>query len=175
MATYSGTTDINFSSPSSISRLLNLYSTGKKMKRTKPKPMREALDTAEGLQVFNSSSEDESIGRLKTDGWDGTVSFAQRQFQERHSPHFISDLRPTATLLRTKRSKRCKTCRTLLSKPEPKVSTNRYKIKVLALNNVPKVLSRALNAPATSLSHPLVASSAIQLQAFDYYINQPAI
>jgi dynactin 4 len=168
--------DINYSSPSSISRLLHLYGPGKKAKRTKPKPMREALSVGEGLQVFDTSSEDEIIKRLQEEGWDSTTSPSQRRFQERHPPRFTSDLRPVATLLRTKRSKRCKTCRTLLARPEPKVSSNRYKLRVLALNNIPKVSIRSLTSslPITASTHPLVApSSQTTTQGFDYTKLQP--
>jgi dynactin-4 len=153
MATFNGaTSDFNISSPSSISRLLNMYTTGKKTRRGKPKPMREALSSGEGLQDYDDSAEDEEIQRLQSEGWEGTTSPSQRQFQERHAPRYTQDLRPVASLLRTKRSKRCKTCRTLLSRPEPKVSTTRYKIKVLALNNVPKVSLRSLNSNPASIT-----------------------
>jgi dynactin-4 len=172
MATFNGaSSEFNISSPSSISRLLNMYTTGKKTKRGKPSPMREALFSGEGLQDFDDSIEDENIKRLQTQGWEGTTSLSQRQFQERHAPHFTQDLRPVASLLRTKRSKRCKTCRTLLSRPEPKVSTTRYKIKVLALNNVPKVSLRSLNInPASVTASFLTANSSSQS---DYATLQP--
>ncbi|KAE9965578.1 hypothetical protein EG328_009564 [Venturia inaequalis] len=155
--------DLNYSSPSSISRLLHLYGPGKKSKRTKPKAMREALALEEGLQVFDPTSEDEVLKRLQNEGWDGTTSTSQRAFQERHSPRFTADLRPVATLLRTKRSKRCKTCRTLLARPEPKVTSNRYKLRVLALNNIPKVSIRSLTSsvPMTASTHPLASTSSL--------------
>jgi dynactin-4 len=153
-----GPTD-NLSSPSAINRLLNLYSTGIKTRRPKSKPMRESLSIGEGLKEFDDSTEEERIEKLASEGWDATTSLLQREFQERHAPHFTSDLRPTATLLRTKRSKRCKTCRTLLSRPEPKVTTTRYKIKVLALNNVPKVSLRSLNSTSASLVTSMVTST----------------
>ncbi|QDS73934.1 hypothetical protein FKW77_007849 [Venturia effusa] len=169
--------DINYSSPSSISRLLHLYGPGKKSKRTKPKAMREALTQEEGLQVFDAASEDVVLKRLQKEGWDATTSTSQRAFQERHSPRFSTDLRPVATLLRTKRSKRCKTCRTLLARPEPKVTSNRYKLRVLALNNIPKVSIRSLtsSAPITASTHPLVSSSSLPSSntGFDYTKLRP--
>jgi dynactin-4 len=172
MATFNGAaSEFSIASPSSISRLLNMYTTGKKTKRGKPKPMREALSSEEGLQDFDDSAEGEDIRRLQSEGWEGTTSLSQKQFQERYAPHFTSDLRPVASLLRTKRSKRCKTCRTLLSRPEPKVSTTRYKIKVLALNNVPKVSLRSLNSnPATIITSSLTMNSSSQT---DYTSLQP--
>jgi dynactin-4 len=172
MATFNGaSSEFSIASPSSISRLLNMYTTGKKTKRGKPKPMREALSSGEGLLDFDDSAEEEDIQRLQSEGWEGTTSLSQRQFQERYAPHFTSDLRPVASLLRTKRSKRCKTCRTLLSRPEPKVSTTRYKIKVLALNNVPKVSLRSLNSnPASVATSSLTVNSSLQS---DYATLQP--
>jgi dynactin-4 len=172
MATFNGaSSEFNITSPSSISRLLNMYTTGKKMKRGKPRPMREALSSGEGLQDFDDSAEDEDIERLQSEGWEGTTSRSQQQFQERHAPHFTSDLRPVASLLRTKRSKRCKTCRTLLSRPEPKVSTTRYKIKVLALNNVPKVSLRSLKTNPTIATTSLFTANS--LSQSDYASLQP--
>lgn len=169
--------DINYASPSSISRLLHLYGPGKKSKRTKPKAMREALAQEEGLQVFDPNSEDETLKRLQEEGWDATTSPSQRTFQERYSPRFTTDLRPAATLLRTKRSKRCKTCRTLLARPEPKVTSNRYKLRVLALNNIPKVSIRSLtmSAPTTASTHPLVSTSSLAATStgFNYTKLQP--
>jgi len=150
---YGGLTDLNFNSPSSISRLLNLYSsTGKKAgKRQRPQPMREALSLDEGLQVFQPSTDESAMLRMKNEGWASTTSIIQRQFQaHNHDERFESGLRPVATLLRTKRSKRCRACRTLLSRPEPKVSSTRYKIKVLAQNNIPRLAIRPLGSSTTS-------------------------
>jgi len=117
--------------------------------------MREALSLEEGLQVLQPSTDDSAVLRMKDDGWASTASTAQRHFQtHNHSERFASGLRPVATLLRTKRSKRCRACRTLLSRPEPKVSSTRYKIKVLALNNIPRLSIRPLNAPGDSSATP---------------------
>jgi dynactin 4 len=155
--------DYSFASPSSITRLLNLYSStpGKRNKRSKPSPMRESLLEEEGLQVFDPGSDEATVTRLKTEGWESTTSMDQRLNQDRrYEARFVDGLRPVATLLRTKRSKRCKACRTLLSRPEPKVSSTRYKIKVLALNNIPKVTMRPFNpASVASPTTPTTPSS----------------
>jgi len=136
--------------------------------------MREALTQDEGLQVFDPSSEDDVLKRLQEEGWDSTSSPSQRAFQERHSPRFTTDLRPVATLLRTKRSKRCKTCRTLLARPEPKVTSNRYKLRVLALNNIPKVSIRSLTSsvPITASTHPLVSTSSLSATSTSFNYNK---
>ena len=154
---YGSLADLNFNSPSSISRLLNLYSsTGKKAgKRQRPQPMREALSLGEGLQVFQPSTDERAVLRMEKEGWASTTSTAQRHFQaHNHDERFESGLRPVATLLRTKRSKRCRACRTLLSRPEPKVSSTRYKIKVLAQNNIPRLAVRPLSSASSATTPP---------------------
>ena len=160
----SGASDFSFASPTAVARLLNMYSgTGRKSRKTKPTPMREALAADEGLQVFDPSSEAELIEGIRTRGWDATTSQEQRHYQDkRYNARFVDELRPMATLLRTKRSKRCKACRTLLVRPEPKVSSTRYKIKVLALNNIPKVAICPLGGQVAAGSAP-VASGPAQL------------
>jgi dynactin 4 len=146
-----GSTEMPFSSPSSISRLLNIYS-GKNTKRNRPKPMREAFTPAEGLHVYDAEHEDSIIARQTKEGWSQTPTLSQRSFQtpSTQQSRFVSDLRPVASLLRTKRAKRCRTCRTLLAKPEPRMTSSRWRIRVLALNNVPRVSIRALSAPPTT-------------------------
>lgn len=153
--------DYNFSSPSSIHRLMNLYSaTGRNAKKEKPQPIREALASHEGLKLHEVEADQEDIERIKTLGWEGTLSTSQRLDQCREDVHFVDQLRPLATLLRTKKSKRCKECRQILSRPESKISSNRYKIKLLALNNIPKVNLRPLNTPtSTHPSFPMQATT----------------
>jgi dynactin-4 len=51
-------------------------------------------------------------------------------------------------LLCTKRSKRCRSCRHILSKPESKITSTRYKIKILALSHIPRLSIRALPTPS---------------------------
>ncbi|KAF2400168.1 dynactin p62 [Trichodelitschia bisporula] len=135
-----------FSSPHSISRLLNLYSTGKKLKRQRPKPMSEALTPADGLVLFDPESELDTIKRTAAGGWEGTLGGDKAAINT--EARFVDDARPVASLLRTKRAKRCRACRTLLSRPEPKISTTRYKIRVVAGSNVPRVGLRPLGAKA---------------------------
>lgn len=160
--------DMPFSSPGSISRLLNIYS-GKKTKRTRPKPMRQALTPAEGLFPFDATDEDAVISKQRELGWSQTTTFSQRTFQTpmAQQSRFVSDLRPVPSLLRTKRAKRCRTCRTLLAKPEPRMTSSRWRIRVLALNNIPRMSIRALSAPPTigpNMGAPLGPDHA----SFDY-------
>lgn len=154
--------DLNFSSPSAYSRIMNLYSStaAKKQKRGKPTPMREAASELEGLVVHDTVSDNAAIEHIKRDGWSSTLSQTQKLAQ--NDPHVQSDhdLRPIATLLCTKRSKRCRSCRHILAKPESKITSTRYKIKVLALSNIPRLSIRALATTTTPSVPPTPSSSA---------------
>jgi dynactin-4 len=150
--------DISFSSPSTYSRIMNLYSTtSKSRKRDRPPPMREAAAELEGLSIHDSASDTAAIERLKKDGWSSTLSPAQKLAQINPHVQFEDELRPVATLLCTKRSKRCRSCRHILSKPESKITSTRYKIKLLALNHIPRISIRAL--PSLTSQQPLPPAS----------------
>ncbi|KAF2249448.1 hypothetical protein BU26DRAFT_318290 [Trematosphaeria pertusa] len=159
--------DITFSSPSAYNRIMNLYSntSSKRNKRQKPAPMREAASLIEGLTVHNPSADAAAIERIKKEGWAATLSPAQKLTQINPNIRFESDLRPIATLLCTKRSKRCRSCRHILSKPESKITSTRYKIKLLALNHIPRLSIRALPSTATMPPPP---SSSTQQPQFNY-------
>jgi len=163
--------DINFSSPSAYSRIMNLYSvTGsKKNKRNKPAAMREAASSLEGLTIHDPKSDAGAIERIKKEGWNATLSTEQRLAQINPNLRFFDELRPVATLLCTKRSKRCRSCRQILSKPESKITSTRYKIKLLALNHIPRLSIRALNATPPS---PLAPRPT---EVFDYNALKPGI
>ncbi|KAF1979431.1 dynactin-like protein Arp1 p62 subunit RO2 [Bimuria novae-zelandiae CBS 107.79] len=164
--------DINFSSPSAYSRIMNLYSTSgpKKKQRPKPTAMREAASALEGLTLHDPSADTAAIERLKRDGWASTISPAQKRAQPNPSVRFTSDLRPLATLLCTKRSKRCRSCRQILTKPEAKITSTRYKIKLLALNHIPRLSIRALASDT-----PVPGSSRPPAKVFDYNALKPGI
>ena len=147
----------NYNSPSSLARIMSLY-TGRsnygKNAQSKSSTMRESADASEGLRIISPSADQEAIETLRTGGWTSTTSPAQ-QSEQRHPPRFTSLLRPSQTLLRTKRSKRCRTCRHILVKPEPKVQSTRYKIKLVALNYIPSISLKPLQ-PALSTQQPLI-------------------
>ncbi|CAI9636480.1 dynactin arp1 p62 subunit ro2 [Alternaria burnsii] len=151
--------EMNFSSPSAYSRIMNLYSTNtaKKQKRNKPMPMREAASELEGLVTHDPAADSAAIERIKRDGWGSTLSPAQKLAQLDPYVQFSNELRPVPTLLCTKRSKRCRSCRHILSKPESKITSTRYKIKLLALNHIPRLSIRAL--PPTNPVVPLPPGS----------------
>jgi dynactin-4 len=154
--------DINYSSPSSFSRIMSIYATtasSRKHKRDKPALMREASSTHEGLILHDATSDTSAIDRIKRDGWSTTLSPAQKTAQSAPNARFEDQLRPIATLLRTRRGKRCRSCRHILSKPESKITSTRYKIKLLALNHIPRLSIRALPTPTNSTSTPPLPSS----------------
>ncbi|GAB1319847.1 Dynactin subunit 4 [Madurella fahalii] len=146
--------DLGFSSPSSLSRIMSIY-TGSSLHDKKAKSrvgaMREALDSDEGLQLADLD-ESAAIEKLRDDGYDGTVSTDQFLDQapnlgEEHlhgRSRFTSQLRPIPYLLRTKRSKRCPLCRHIISKPEAKVQTTRFRIRLVAGSYIPSIAIRPL-------------------------------
>ncbi|KAF2139671.1 uncharacterized protein K452DRAFT_231825 [Aplosporella prunicola CBS 121167] len=161
-----------YGNPTALSRIMSLYSStgGKKAKKDKPTAMREAYGSDEGVKVYDPTDEEDAIMRMRAGGWEGTVSFEQRQTQQHDDARFTSELRPVPTLLRTKRAKRCRTCRHILARPETKVSSSRYKIKLLALNNIPHITLRALPI----VSNPVPGSPLPSAQLpFDYNKLQP--
>lgn len=157
--------DYGFSSPGALSRIMGLY-TGSSFTATKnakkTSVMREALDATEGLQIFDPVSETTAIEKLRLDGWEGTTTSSQNneQAHTQRSVKFTEELRPIANLLRTKRSKRCKTCRHILSKPEAKVQTTRFKIRLVAHNYLPTITITPLSPLQPSLT--LAAQNLLQ-------------
>ncbi|KAH8701313.1 dynactin-like protein Arp1 p62 subunit RO2 [Phaeosphaeriaceae sp. PMI808] len=150
--------DLNFSSPSAYSRIMNLYSStsAKKQKRPKPTPVREAASEIEGLHIYDAATDNAAIERIKKEGWSTVVSQTQKLAQTNPFLQFEDELRPIAALLCTKRSKRCRSCRHILSKPESKITSTRYKIKILALSHVPRLSIRALpsnTVPPTTFNY----------------------
>lgn len=105
---------------------------------TKTSKNKESWTEWEHARAVDASlpDEDAAIAALRTAGYDETASQAQRLAQA-NDPRLLSSLRPLAALLRTKRSKRCRMCRHILVKPESKVSSIRFRIKLVAMNYIP--------------------------------------
>ncbi|KAH6720077.1 dynactin-like protein Arp1 p62 subunit RO2 [Leptodontidium sp. MPI-SDFR-AT-0119] len=147
--------DYGYGSPGALSRIMGLYTGGSmvdKKSKSKVGNMREAQDALEGLQLTPSSDE-EAIKKLHAEGWHSTATAVQRKEAPNHNAQFLTDLRPIAYLLRTKRSKRCKTCRHILSKPESKIQTTRFRIRLVALNYIPTINIKPLqNTSALALT-----------------------
>ncbi|KAK3323038.1 dynactin p62 family-domain-containing protein [Apodospora peruviana] len=147
--------DLGFASPTSLSRIMSIYTGGSlhdKKSKSRVGSMREALDPNEGLIVADLD-ESAAIEKLHSEGIDGTVDTEQLLNQPPYlgEPHlhgrsrFGSELRPIPYLLRTKRSKRCPVCRHIISKPEAKIQTTRFRIRLIAGNYVPSITIRPLN------------------------------
>lgn len=147
--------DYGYGSPGALSRIMGLYtgsSFADKTAKNKTGTMREARDALEGLQI--STSSENAIAKLSTEGWQATASTAQRK-EQAYDPRFLDELRPFAHLLRTKRSKRCRQCRHILSKPESKVQNTRFRIRLVALNYIPSITIQPLQQPTHSLLMPM--------------------
>ena len=170
----------NYDSPSSLARIMSLYtgqgSYGKK-NTSKSAPMRGSADASEGLQITNTDADIDTIWKLRELGFSETTSLEQRSSQ-RHPPRFVEDLLPVPTRLVTKRSKRCRTCRHILVKPEAKVTSTRYRIRLIAVNYIPTMSLKALQlSPAPSASPaastlPLLDLNALPpLRAIQYLLT----
>ncbi|KAL2161779.1 hypothetical protein VTH06DRAFT_7563 [Thermothelomyces fergusii] len=162
--------DLGFSSPVSLSRLMSIYTGGSLQDRkTKSRvgAMREAIRPDEGLQIANLD-ESAAIEALRSEGYDGTASASQLAEQppnlgEAHlhgRGRFVSELRPIPYLLRTKRSKRCPICRHIISKPESKIQTTRFRIRLVASSYIPTITVRPLSLSATGAGSSASASGA---------------
>ena len=143
----------NYSSPSSLARIMSLYTGRSFYKKDQGKgfAMREAADATEGLRTIENTSDDMAIDKLKSHGWAGTASVLQRNDQQQQPPKFVQDLRPLRALLRTKRSKRCRTCRHILVKPEPKLHSTRFRIRLVAPNYILGLTLKPLHPSPSSL------------------------
>ncbi|KAL8651312.1 MAG: hypothetical protein Q9226_004762 [Calogaya cf. arnoldii] len=145
--------DINYSSPSSLARIMSLYTNlgsgyGKKSTQ-KPATMRESSSLDEGLCLTSRITDEAAIAKLRKQGYPSTTSSSQRA-EQLHTPcAFTSDLRPIPMLLRTKRAKRCRTCRHILVKPEAKIESTRYRIRLLARNYIPTIHIKPLHQSAS--------------------------
>ncbi|KAK4508547.1 hypothetical protein PRZ48_002286 [Zasmidium cellare] len=136
-----------YSSPANLARIMNLYGglsyNALKKTREKPQPMREAGGLPEGLVTYTEDGipgEEEMIEKIKTLGLEGTASEEQRlTTPQNYDTRFQDELWPIATPLRVRRGKRCRTCRQFLARPEHKVGSMRYKIRLLALNYVQRL------------------------------------
>ncbi|KAL8669564.1 MAG: hypothetical protein Q9168_005846 [Polycauliona sp. 1 TL-2023] len=158
--------DINYSSPSSLARIMSLYTNidSGYGKRSTPKPtiMRESSSLEEGLRLTSPSTDADAIAKLRSEGYPITTSPSQRT-EQLHTPcNFTSDLRPIPMLLRTKRAKRCRTCRHILVKPEPKIESTRYRIRLLARNYIPTIHMKPLHQSPSQRPSDLITIRPLQ-------------
>ncbi|KAF3918502.1 hypothetical protein ABW21_db0205681 [Orbilia brochopaga] len=139
-------------SPAALTRLMGLYAglgtggvgrKGRGVKKLEMKEVDRPRDVVEEREL-------ELIERLAKLGLDATTNAKQRIAQP-HEPRFLTELKPVAVLLRTKRSKRCRACRHILVKPESKVQTTRFRIRLVALSYIPSVGIKRLD-PSINLT-----------------------
>lgn len=152
---------------------MGLYTGGSysdKKSKSKTGLMREAYDTSEGLHLCPSS--DPTVEQLQNQGWAGTASQEQRSNQS-NNPRFISELRPVPYLLRTKRSKRCRTCRHILSKPEAKVLTTRFRIRLVALSYIPSMTITPLSPQPQPAGSPALLLTPLKPTQFLLTLKNP--
>ncbi|KAI5804487.1 dynactin p62 family-domain-containing protein [Geopyxis carbonaria] len=144
----------DYGNSGSLSRLMGLYSTGGGRIRSYG-PTALGRNVAKGKSEWQESElrevdeDEELIEKMRQAGFEGTATQEQRLGQGHH-PRLSKDIRPIAALLRTKRSKRCRACRHILVKPESKVSTIRYRIRLVAMNYIPALSISRLDASAVS-------------------------
>ncbi|CAH0018385.1 unnamed protein product [Clonostachys rhizophaga] len=141
-----------FSSPAALSRIMTLYTAGRGQpgrQRGPPDTMREALSTDDGLRIAKLD-ESAEVKKLFRGGWDETVS-REQTLAQLEPARFQDELRPTQCTLRTKRSKRCAVCRHIISKPENKVASTRFKIRLVAKNYIPSISIRPLKPTASGI------------------------
>lgn len=151
--------DFSYSSPASLARIMNLYSTSgtfQPKKKAKSAVMREALYPSEGLHLPSPSAAPEIQRRILSGGFSNTTSLEQRHFQSgpgggNPDARFVDELRPMPALLATKRAKRCRECRHILVKPEAKPTSTRHRIKLVALSYIPTVSVEPI--PGTAAAH----------------------
>lgn len=150
-----------YGSPANLARIMSLYGglthNAMKKSREKPQPMREAAGETEGFATYTAEDQaidEATIRRMQSLGWDDTVSEEQAlSTPANYDARFADELWPAATPLRTKRGKRCRTCRQFIVRPEPKVSSTRYKIRIIAHNNIPRLSLRPLQ-PTGPMQNP---------------------
>jgi len=157
-----------YGSPANLQRIMSLYgglsANTLKKSREKPQPMREARGLNEGCSSYTpTDSEDALVVKVKSLSWEDTTSASQRfSAPLNNSARFVDQLWPAAVPLRTRRGRRCKTCRQFVSRPDSKVSNLRWKIRIPALNHIPRLLFKPLHP-----SIPPIPNPAFRLRADD--------
>jgi len=172
--------DPSFSSPANLARIIerygNLSSSSSSLRRNNEKllPMREALNSEEGLRVLSPTEEKEIISQMEDS--EMTTSIQRQSHPWNYSARFVKDLWPVPTALVTRKSKRCSICRHILIRHEDRKTTSsssntnptssttslgssiKYKIRLLAQNHIPRLSIRPFS-PNISASTPLSRSN----------------
>lgn len=149
-----------YGSPANLARIMSIYGglshAALKKSREKPQPMREAAGASEGFAVVTTEDDEdeEVLQKMQSLGWEGSTSEEQRlSMPWNNDARFHDELWPVATQLRTKKGRRCKYCRQFIVRPEPKVGSTRYKIRIIAHSHIPRLSLRPLH-PQGAPQHP---------------------
>ncbi len=161
--------EFSYSSPASLARIMNLYSTSGTFapkKKAKTPIMREALYPSEGLFLPDPTAAPTTQSKILSSDYSNTTSLEQRRFQTgpgggNPNARFVNELRPMPAPLATKRAKRCKECRHILVKPEAKPTSTRHRIKLVALSYVPHVALKPLPGASGAVALPSSGPSAL--------------
>ncbi|CAG8436550.1 6213_t:CDS:2 [Ambispora gerdemannii] len=94
-------------------------------------PYEAVVRVADDVKLAKDLSQLKDVNQITT--------FAQRTNQLSDQPYQVDKLQPQRIHLRTKRVKRCRSCRHILIKPEQKAQATKFKIKLVALNYIPKI------------------------------------
>ncbi|RVX65868.1 hypothetical protein B0A52_10281 [Exophiala mesophila] len=156
-----------YSSPSSIDRIMAIYNTKldtKKRSEQHVTTMREANSPHEGFKESDSRSSSPFPCE-----YSATTTRTQRDHQNPSNlgnpgAAVESQLVPMSTPFRTKRLKRCMNCKHMLTRPELKVTSARYRVKLIALDYIPFVTIKPLPVPG-GLSAPGPDGADIALQS----------
>ena len=159
--------DFSYSSPASLARIMNLYSTSgsfQPKKKAKTPVMREALYPSEGLLLADPHIASITQAKILSGSFSNAASLEQRHFQTgpgggNPDARFVDELRPMPAPLTTKRAKRCKECRHIIVKPEAKPTSTRHRINLVALSYIPHVSLKPL--AGTGLAVPSTGPSAL--------------
>ncbi|KAL2213138.1 dynactin subunit [Sarocladium strictum] len=170
--------NMGFSSPAALSRIMSLYTgrghQGDRAQHGHPDTMRESRNTEEGMKMAQLD-ESSSIKKLMAADWDTTLNKEQRSLQMEQT-RFQVDMRPIPCLLRTKRSKRCPVCRHIITKPENKVTSTRFKIRLVAKSYIPTTSIRPLHPTAQPIpvtSRPMLPEEELlkPLKTYQYVVT----
>lgn len=170
--------NMGFSSPAALSRIMSLYTgrghQGDRAQHGHPDTMRESRNTEEGMKMAQLD-ESSSIKKLMAADWDATLNKEQRSLQTEQT-RFEEDMRPIPCLLRTKRSKRCPVCRHIITKPENKVTSTRFKIRLVAKSYIPTTSIRPLHPTAQPIpvtSRPMLLEEELlkPLKTYQYVVT----
>lgn len=161
-----------YGSPANLARIMGIYggltNNALKKNRAKPQPMREAADSDEGFAALYAvdagAREDKVLQKMRDLGWDETASEEQAlSTPANYDVRFKDELWPAATHLLAKRGKRCRACRQFIVRPEPKASGLRYRIRILAHSNIPRLSLKPLQQKFGTLQNPSFAMRSEQL------------